>query len=93
MSGDGKEPGLDLESNVVEFGPVLPHSLGEERSVVFRNSSQFPIEIYSVEFDSQYIEEERVSTQYYSSGAKVDNNSEILVSSGLKSSSHTFNFI
>ncbi|XP_063716545.1 hydrocephalus-inducing protein homolog isoform X4 [Symsagittifera roscoffensis] len=60
VSGDGKEPGLDLESNVVEFGPVLPHSLGEERSVVFRNSSQFPIEIYSVEFDSQYIEEERI---------------------------------
>ena len=60
VNGEGKEPALELEGNLLEFGPILPHSVGEEKSVVLKNPGNAPIEIYSVEFDQQYLDEERV---------------------------------
>ena len=68
VAGEGKEPSLELETNLLEFGPVLPHGMGEERSVVLRNPGTFPIEIYSVEFDTQYAEEERVCCFFFNIG-------------------------
>jgi len=44
----------------VEFGPVLPHSVGDEQDIVIRNSCPFPIEIYNLEFDKTYLEEEKI---------------------------------
>lgn len=60
MSGQGNEPKLEFSSTLIEFGPVLPHSAGDEKEVVVRNPSSFPVEIYSLEFDKQYLEEEKV---------------------------------
>ena len=62
MSGQGNEPKLEFSSTLIEFGPVLPHSAGDEKEVIVRNPSSFPVEIYSLEFDKQYLEEEKVLT-------------------------------
>lgn len=54
------EPHLDFDLNMMQFGPILPHSVGDEREVIVRNPCAFPIEFYNLEFDSQYLEEEKV---------------------------------
>ena len=45
----------------MEFGPVLPHSNGDEKEIVIRNPCKFPLEIYNLEFDRTYLEEEKVN--------------------------------
>ena len=58
--GQGLEPRLEFARSMVEFGPVLPHSNGDEQDVVVRNPCSFPIEFYNLEFDKIYLEEEKV---------------------------------
>lgn len=58
--GKGEEPRLEFSTSVLDMGPVLPHSAGEETEVLVKNPCPFPIEFYSLEFDKQYLEEERV---------------------------------
>ncbi|XP_070194710.1 hydrocephalus-inducing protein homolog isoform X4 [Littorina saxatilis] len=58
--GQGLEPRLEFERQLVEFGPILPHSSGDEQEVLIRNPCSFPVEFYNLEFDSQYLEEEKV---------------------------------
>ncbi|KAK3085440.1 hypothetical protein FSP39_003318 [Pinctada imbricata] len=58
--GQGLEPRLEFDRNLVEFGPILPHSAGDEQDIVVRNPCNFPIEFYNLEFDSSYLEEEKV---------------------------------
>ena len=59
-TGIGLEPRLELSQSLLEFGPILPHSPGDEKEVVVRNPCTFPIEFYSLEFDKQYLTEEKV---------------------------------
>jgi len=59
-TGQGSEPKVEFSSSLVEFGPVLPHSNGDEQEVIVKNPCDFPIEIYSLEFDKQYLDEEKV---------------------------------
>ena len=67
VRGEGSEPKVDFTSSVLEFGPILPHSFGDEKEVIVQNPSSFPVEIYSLEFDKQYLEEEKVTKfTYYS---------------------------
>ena len=58
--GQGQEPHLDIDRNLVEFGPILPHSAGDEQDIIVRNPCSFPIEFYNLEFDKAYLEEEKV---------------------------------
>ncbi|XP_072551301.1 hydrocephalus-inducing protein homolog [Salminus brasiliensis] len=58
--GQGEEPQLEFSTSVLELGPVLPYSGGEEAEVVVRNLCLFPIEFYSLDFDNQYLEEEKI---------------------------------
>ncbi|XP_041964608.1 hydrocephalus-inducing protein homolog isoform X2 [Alosa sapidissima] len=58
--GKGEEPQLEFSTSVLDMGPVLSHSAGEEIEVLVRNPCPFPVEFYSLEFDKQYLEEERV---------------------------------
>ncbi|XP_066568844.1 hydrocephalus-inducing protein-like isoform X2 [Amia ocellicauda] len=58
--GQGKEPRLEFSSSLLKLGPVLPHSAGGEAEVVVRNPCAFPIEFYCLEFDQQYLEEEKI---------------------------------
>lgn len=58
--GQGLEPRLEFDRNLVEFGPILPHSSGDEQEIIVKNPSSFPTEFYNLEFDSSYLEEEKV---------------------------------
>uniref|UniRef100_A0A8C3KHX2 HYDIN axonemal central pair apparatus protein n=1 Tax=Calidris pygmaea TaxID=425635 RepID=A0A8C3KHX2_9CHAR len=60
VSGQGLEPQLEFSPSVLELGPLLPYSPGVEGTVVVRNSCEFPIEFYSLEFDQQYLAEEQI---------------------------------
>lgn len=62
--GQGLEPRLEFDRNLVEFGPILPHSSGDEQEIIVKNPSSFPIEFYNLEFDSSYLEEEKVQGVY-----------------------------
>ncbi|XP_078720178.1 hydrocephalus-inducing protein homolog isoform X2 [Lampetra fluviatilis] len=58
--GRGLEPRLELSATVLEFTPMLPQSTGDTHHVTVRNPCPFPIEFYSLEFDTQYLEEEKI---------------------------------
>lgn len=59
--GQGLEPHLEFSPSVLELGPLLPYAPGDEAEVVVKNPCDFPIEIYSLEFDQQYLIEEKVN--------------------------------
>ena len=61
VRGEGLEPRLDFEPNLVEFGPILPHGTVDEVEVVVRNPTPFAIEFYSLNFDKQFLLEEKVN--------------------------------
>ena len=58
--GQGLEPHVEFDRNLIEFGPVLPHSSGDEQDIVIKNPCFFPIELYNLEFDRSYLDEEKV---------------------------------
>ncbi|KAK2848119.1 hypothetical protein Q7C36_009801 [Tachysurus vachellii] len=58
--GQGLEPQLEFSTSEIELGPVLPYSYGDEVEVLVHNPCHFPIEFYSLDYDSQYLEEERI---------------------------------
>lgn len=59
--GQGLEPRLEFSPLILELGPLLPYAPGDEAEVVVKNPCDFPIEFYSLEFDQQYLVEEKVS--------------------------------
>ena len=59
--GRGLEPHIEFENSLLHFGPILPYTGRHEVSVKVTNPCPFPIELYSLEFDKQYIEEEKVT--------------------------------
>lgn len=63
-SGQGQEPQIEMDKQLLEFGPILPNSSGDEKEIVVKNPCNFPIEIYSLEFDKVYLEEEKVCDSY-----------------------------
>lgn len=58
--GQGEEPQLEFCPSVLELGPCLPASTEAEAEITVRNPCSFPIEFYSLEFDTQYLQEEKV---------------------------------
>ncbi|ETE57148.1 Hydrocephalus-inducing protein, partial [Ophiophagus hannah] len=60
VSGQGLEPRLEFSPSLLELGPLLPYGIGDEAEVVVKNPCSFPIEFYSLEFDQQYLLEERI---------------------------------
>ncbi|XP_053355859.1 hydrocephalus-inducing protein-like [Clarias gariepinus] len=58
--GQGLEPQLKFSTTEIELGPVLPYSSGEEVELQVCNPCPFPTEFYSLDFDQQYLEEERI---------------------------------
>lgn len=59
--GQGEEPRLEFCPSVLQLGPCLPVSADVEAEVTVKNPCSFPIEFYSLEFDTQYLEEEKVA--------------------------------
>ncbi|XP_042303381.1 LOW QUALITY PROTEIN: hydrocephalus-inducing protein homolog [Sceloporus undulatus] len=60
VSGQGLEPRLEFTPSILELGPLLPYAAGDEAEMVVKNPCSFPIEFYSLEFDQQYLLEERI---------------------------------
>ncbi|XP_057569314.1 hydrocephalus-inducing protein homolog [Hippopotamus amphibius kiboko] len=60
VQGQGLEPRLEFIPSVLELGPLLPYAPGDEAKVVVKNPCNFPIEFYSLEFDQQYLVEEKI---------------------------------
>ncbi|KAM5208569.1 hydrocephalus-inducing protein homolog isoform 3-T4 [Hipposideros larvatus] len=60
VQGQGLEPRLEFSPSIVELGPLLPYTTGDEAEVVVKNPCDFPIEFYSLEFDQQYLLEEKI---------------------------------
>ncbi|XP_048648423.1 hydrocephalus-inducing protein homolog isoform X1 [Marmota marmota marmota] len=62
-SGQGLEPRLEFSPSILELGPLLPYTSGDEAEVIVKNPCSFPIEFYSLEFDQQYLFEEKILRQ------------------------------
>lgn len=60
MKGHGSEPRLEFDRQLVEFPAVLPFTDGSEAEIVVSNPQPYPIEMYSLEFDKEYLKEEEV---------------------------------
>ncbi|XP_066051038.1 LOW QUALITY PROTEIN: hydrocephalus-inducing protein homolog [Chamaea fasciata] len=60
LSGQGLEPRLEFSPPALEMGWVLVDSDGVEATVVVKIPCNFPIEFYSLDFDEQYLEEEKI---------------------------------
>ncbi|XP_051661491.1 hydrocephalus-inducing protein-like [Manacus candei] len=60
ISGQGLEPRLEFSPTEIKLGAVLPCSPELERTVVVKNPCEFPIEFYSLDFDEEYREEEKI---------------------------------
>lgn len=66
LSGQGLEPRLEFSPPALKMGWMLMGSNGLEATVVVKNPCNFPIEFYSLDFDEQYLEEEKVRRQVWS---------------------------
>ncbi|XP_029289106.1 hydrocephalus-inducing protein homolog [Cottoperca gobio] len=58
--GLGEEPQLEFCPSVLELGPCLSFTPEVEAEVTVKNPCSYPIEFYSLEFDTQYLEEEKI---------------------------------
>ena len=58
--GHGSEPHLEFDRQLVECPAILPFSEGSEAEITVSNHSPYAVEMYSLEFDKQYLEEEEV---------------------------------
>lgn len=58
--GQGEDLKLEFCPSELELGPCPPCSTKVEAEVTVKNPCSFPIEFYSLEFDEQYLEEEKV---------------------------------
>ena len=69
--GEGVGCPIRFEPNILELGPVIPYTNGDEGIVTVSNLSEVPLEFYSVDWDTQYREEEEILSSvnmYDSSG-------------------------
>ena len=55
---------LDIIENSIEMGPVLPYDKSSEKVVELKNTMSFPIEVFTTDFDKQFIEEEEILKRY-----------------------------
>lgn len=63
VEGFGCEPQIQFDRTLVEFSPVLPFANGSESEVTISNPTFHPVEVYSLEFDKQYLKEEEVECE------------------------------
>ena len=62
LEGKGSQPAVVFSRNLLEFPAIVPFSNdGSEAEVTILNPMEYPVELYSLEFDKQYLEEEKVS--------------------------------
>lgn len=72
VKGHGINYSLEIIESSVEIGPVLPYDKSAIKTIDIRNPMQFPIEVYSADFDRQYLEEEEVLKKFEPINEKGD---------------------
>ncbi|XP_037085533.1 hydrocephalus-inducing protein-like [Pollicipes pollicipes] len=60
MTGEGLDSVLEFSTLELQFEPIIPYTEGGLAEVVVFNPHPVPIELYSLEFDRQYLEEEHI---------------------------------
>ena len=60
VRGQGINYQVELLPETVKLGPVLPYDTSAIQTFEIRNPMDFPIELYSLDFDKQYTEEEEI---------------------------------
>ena len=60
VEGRGTEPKVEFSHHLLEFPSTMPFGDNSEAEVTISNPKDYPVEIYSLEFDKQYLEEEEV---------------------------------
>ena len=60
VSGTGEAPRIEISKSMVELGPILPFSDGATIDVTLKNPCDFKVEVYSLDFDRQYLDEEEI---------------------------------
>ncbi|XP_049580395.1 hydrocephalus-inducing protein homolog [Syngnathus scovelli] len=58
--GQGDDPQLVFCPPELTMGPSLPFNMEIEAEVIVKNPCSYPIEFYSLEFDTQYLKEEKI---------------------------------
>mmetsp|Transcript_8825 Transcript_8825/g.8173 ORF Transcript_8825/g.8173 Transcript_8825/m.8173 type:complete len:170 (+) Transcript_8825:2114-2623(+) len=58
--GQGIYYSVELTPELVKLGPVLPYDQNAIQAIELRNPMEQPIEVYSLDFDKKYIEEEEI---------------------------------
>jgi len=56
--GEGLGAILKWDMPVMDLGPIIPFSEGDEKVITLSNNSPFAVEIFSLDFDNRYKEEE-----------------------------------
>ncbi|KAE9352056.1 Hydrocephalus-inducing protein [Phytophthora rubi] len=71
--GEGSDLRISFYPPLVELGPVLPCALPEEQLVEIRNDSDYAVEIFSLDFDSSYEQDEALlrSLSAFTSGDTI----------------------
>ena len=67
--GEGVQPRLEL-SRSVQFSSVVPYFAVEEDLTVC-NPCNFPVELYSLEFDKMHLEDEKVTLRHCTGWAEI----------------------
>jgi len=57
--GRGHEPRIELSNMYMQFDPTPPNTW-TERQLTISNPCHYPIEVFSVNYDKQHLEEEKV---------------------------------
>ena len=60
VKGHGINYAVDLLPENIQLGPVLPYDTSAIQTFEIRNPMDQPIELYSLDFDKQYSEEEEI---------------------------------
>ena len=58
--GKGLEKRIEIIGESLEFGPVLPNSEDDIKNLIIRNPTCHPIELFCLEMDEIYLQEEKV---------------------------------
>ncbi len=51
---------MDFVPDTTKLGPVLPYSTSAIACIEMRNPMEIPVEVYSLDFDKQYLDEEEI---------------------------------
>ena len=60
VKGQGINYQVECIPESIKLGPVLPYDSSAIQAFEIRNPMDIPIEVYSLDFDKQYIEEEEI---------------------------------